>query len=875
MTAWNLLRDRLRALLRRDTVIRDIDEELRSHVELATEANLAQGMTPDAARAAALASFGNVAVVRDAGYDVRGGGWLEAVWLDVRFAIRSLRRQKTVTIAALLTWALGIGAAIAVFSVVQPVLLKPLPFADADRLVTIVESCLPKFTSFSVAPGNFVAWRERDTAFAALVVTQNVRPTLRGAGGDPDRLRALLVSDGFFDLFGVTPRLGRAFRPDEDAPGHESVVILSDGFWQRRFGGDPHVIGTTVTLEDKPVTVIGVMPPGLHPLVGIVDLWQPLAMDAKEKQAHGRHYMNALGRLKPGVSIAGATASLDAVAKGLEEELPKSNTGWRVVVEPMNEGLVGKVRPILVLLSAAVVFVLLIAGANVASLLIGRTASREREIAVRAALGAGRWRIVRQLACESLLLAVLGGAMGLGLGLAGVRVLLSLAPQGIGGLTDVTVDLPLCAFAVGLSILVGLVVALAPAHQAARADLGLALKEGHAGMVGKKHARVRRTLVVVEIAACLLLLINAGLLVRSLGRLISVDPGFQPERVLTMELETSDRKYPDDASRRELYVRALDSIRTLPGVVSVAATQSLPFDGDWVGAFSPADRPEPEPGKEPSANYYVVSNDYFSTLGIQLLGGRLFNDRDTAGAPRVVIVNDKLAREQFPGTSAIGKRLRFNDDAPEEIVGVVADVKHYGLDRETTYQIYEPHRQSPIGAMYLLVRGVDDPAQLGAGVRARIAAVDDELPVSRLRPYAQIVSDSLARQRFAVTLLGIFAAVALCLGVVGIYGVIADAVTQRTREIGVRMALGASRGHVVRAMMRVGLMPALAGLAIGLLGALAATRLVGALLFGVGTTDALTWLGASAALLLAAALAAYVPARRATRIDPMVALRYS
>lgn len=873
MLRWNVVVARVRALFRREAVIDDIDEEMRIHVDMATEDNVRRGMAPAEARAAALREFGNLGCARDTAYAVRGGGMVETLTQDIRFGGRMLRKHPGVTLSAVITMALGIGATSAVFSVVNPLLLRGLPFPDPDRLMNIRETCLPKFTSFSVSPGNFLAWRERSDAFAGMAAFQRTTVNLTG-GGEPERLRQLRVTSGFFELFGATPIVGRGFLPDEDAPGRGDVVVLSGGFWQRRFGADPDVVHRTLMLDGKPYVVAGVMAPGSHAAMGEVDVWTPAAFSAEERERYGSHYLGVIARLAPTATVDKARAQLDDVARALESEHPGSNGGWRVKIDPLSETVVGGIKPTLVVLSGAVAFLLLIACANVASLLLGRAASREREIAVRVALGAGRGRILRQLAAESALLALLGGGVGLALGTWGVDLLLALAPQGLAGLKGVRLDLPLVAFAFLASLAAGLIVGLAPALQAFRVDVNAALKEGgRGGSAGGGHARVRRTLVAVEVAACVLLLVGAGLLIRSLDRLLAVDPGFDAANVTTVAIDLPERAYAAPAAQQAYFERATRELATLPGVRAVAAAQTIPFAVDWVFSFSIEGRPEDPPGKEPSANYYAVTPDYFRAMGIRVVRGRAFTEADGRDGRRVAIINEKLARQFFPDGDALGKRIGYARDGWQEIVGIAADTKQYGLTGPATYQLYEPMAQRPVSAMTLVVRGARDPAAMIPDIRARLAGLDADQPLGAVKPLEQIVSESVSRQRFAVVLLGIFAGIALVLAIVGIYGVISDAVTHRTREIGIRLALGARAGDCIRLMMGQGIVPVLVGLGVGLVAALAATPILASLLYEVSATDPVT-LGLVTALIAGVALvASYVPARRVTRVDPMAALR--
>ena len=872
MKGWNFVRDRLRGLFRRDAVLRDIDDEMRAHIDLATEENLRRGMPPEEARRQARRSFGNVSAMRDSAYDVRSGGRLESWWQDFRFAFRMLKRKPSLTISALFTWALGIGATVAVFSVVHPLLLRALPYRDPDRLVRVIETNPPQFPRFSASPAHFIAWRDQHEVFENIAAFSGETFSLTRTG-EPTRVKALHVSPGYFETFGVVPRLGRSFAADEEDPDRGTVAILEDGFWQRRFGGDPSILGRTITLNDKPYTVVGVMPPGVHRTMGEVELWVPRTFTAQDWLQQDAHYLRVVGRLKPGVSVVAAREALNQVAVRLEKEFPGDNTGWRVKVDTLHEALVEDIRPTLIVLAAAVAFVLLIAAANVASLLLGRASSREREIAVRVALGAGRWRILRQLAVESVVLAVLGGALALVLAVVGVDLLLALAPEGLAGLKTIHVDVPLLIFTFIASVLTGIIVAFAPARQAARADLNSTLREGHGNPMSRGRAGVRRVLVTLEVAACLLLLVGTGLLVRSLVLLLAVDPGFVAENVVTMKLDLSLQKYPKEPEQAAFARRAIDEIRNLPGVRAAALAQVLPFQGDWWFSFTVEGRPPALPGQEPSANYYAVTPEYFQVMGIRLLQGRTFTDADTMQSRRVLVVNEKFARQIFPDGNAIGQHLHWQKDETEEIIGIVADVKEQNLSSPTDMQMYESLLQRPYLGLQIAIRATGDPASLGNSVRARIAGIDAGLPVAEVKLLKNIVSDSESRRRFSVVLLSIFAGVALLLAIIGIYGVISDSVTQRTHEIGIRMALGARAPHVLRLMMGQGMVPALVGIGIGLVACLGATRLLASMLFGVDATDLLTLVLASALIALVALVASYLPARRATRVDPMVALR--
>jgi putative ABC transport system permease protein len=801
---------------------------------------------------------------------------MESLLKDIRYGVRTLTRNPAFTVVALLALALGIGANAAIFSVVNAVLLRPLPYADPDRLMMIRETRLPQFPEFSVSPGNFLDWQKQNSVFERLVAIQGSAFNLID-GGEPERLRGQRVSDGFLDMLGAQPALGRGFMSEEDQPGHNFVVILSHGLWQRRFGGDANILNRSITLDGQSYTIIGVMPATFR-FGGDTELWTPIAFTAQQAQQHGGHYLQAIGQLNPGVTVAQARTELSAIADRLAEQYPDANAGWNVKITPLLEFAVRSIKPALLVLLGAVGFVLLIACANVANLLLARAASRQKEIAIRTALGASRWRIVRQLLTESVLLALVGGAIGLLLAIWGKDLLLSLAPEDLPRVRDASLDGWVLAFTAGITLLTGLSFGLVPALQASRPNLNETLKDAGRGSTegGRRHL-IRSTLVVLEVATALVLLVGAGLMIKSFLRLQNVDPGFNPNNALMVKLSLPQKKYSTEDQRAAFYKQLLDKIARLPGVQAAGAACVVPLSGDdYVLGFDIQGRPPDAPGAGPSTNYYAVTPDYFTAMGIPLRKGRLFTEQDRKDAPRVAIISEAMAKQYFPDEDPIGKRIHVTNGPVtyREIVGIVGDVKQYGLDEKTPVETYEPFAQQPFSFMSLIVRTTGDPTALVGAIRGEVLSLDKEQPVSSIRTLDQLISTSIAQQRFAMLLLSVFAVVAMVLASVGIYGVMSYSVTQRTHELGIRMALGASSANVLRLVVGHGMRLTLLGIGLGLILAFLLTRLMAALLFGVSATDPATFAVFSVSLTAVALVACLVPARRALKVDPMVALRY-
>ncbi|HEY7179984.1 MAG TPA: ABC transporter permease [Blastocatellia bacterium] len=802
---------------------------------------------------------------------------MQTLWQDLRYGARMLLKNPGFTAIAVITLALGIGANAAIFSVVNAVLLRPLPFKDPDRLMMIRETWLPKFPEFSVSPGNFLDWRKQNTVFDRLVAFNGLSFNMVGTG-DPEQIRGMKVTDGFFATFGAQPQLGRDFLPEEDQPGRDNVVILSHGLWQRRFAGDPKILNRALTLNGQSYTVIGVMPATFRFGGSDLDLWTPMAFTAQQAQIHGGHWLGAIGRLKPGVTEDQARAEMVAIAGRLATQYPDANTGWSVKLMPMLEFTVRSIKEALLVLLVAVAFVLLIACANVANLLLARAAGRQKEVAIRAALGAGRARIIRQLLTESALLAILGGAAGLALAQLGTGLLLKLAPQDLPRMSDVTLDGRALAFTAAVTLLTGVIFGIVPALQASRPNLSETMNEmGRGSTEGRRRQFVRGALVVTEVASALVLLVGAGLLIKSFWRLQNVDPGFNPAGALTMSVSLPRTKYPEETQRVAFFQQLLEKVGALPGVQSAGAANPLPMTGDTIYGFVVQGRPPLPPGQGQSTNFYAVSAGYFNAMGIRLLRGRLLTERDARNSPHVAVINETMAKKIFTDEDPIGKRITFdgggNNSDWQEIVGVVGDVKQYGLDQATPLQTYEPYTQQTSPGMTLVARASGDPTRLTAAIRNAVLQLDKEQPIANVRTLDRILSTSVAQQRFSMLLLGVFAAVAMSLAAIGIYGVLSYSVAQRTHEIGIRMALGAGWLDALRLVVGAGMRLTLLGVAAGLGVAFALTRLMSALLFGVSATDPMIFSLIALLIVAVSMLACWVPARRATKVDPMVALR--
>ncbi|HWY45922.1 MAG TPA: ABC transporter permease [Bryobacteraceae bacterium] len=799
---------------------------------------------------------------------------------DLTFALRTLRKNPGFTLTAVFALGLGMGANSAMFSVIDGVLLRPLPFPRSERLVNVWENDLKRnIRRFVVAPANYYDWRKQNQSFSALGAYQQNTFNLASQEGEPERFIGAISDRGFFDALGVKPALGRIFSEEEDQPGRDGVVILGHGVWRQRFGGDPKIVGQTLIMNGKPRTVIGVMPEGFeYPPQSV--MWSPLGFDNETRERRDFHRLRVIGRLKDGVTLERARAEFETIGSRLAAQYPAFDRDADIAVNLLLDDMVGQIRPALLVLLGAVAFVLLIACANVANLLLAKAAGRQREIAIRASLGAGRGRIVIQMLTESVLLSIAGGAVGLLLAYLAFDGLLALAPANLPRLSEAGLNAAVVWASLGLSVITGIVFGFAPAWYASKADVHSLLKEGTRG--ASARSGLRNILVVAQVAAALILLAGAGLLMRSFYEIEHVDAGFEPEHLMTMRLAPAAFKYAGhDAMLREFVHGILGNVAALPGVRSAAVSSDIPLLGNPIYIMRFEGRPPVEPSTAPLANYFAVTPGYFETMGMRIVRGRGITDRDTADSPQVVVVNQTLVDRYFPGQDPMGKRLEIAFATPpkwREIVGVAADVHTQGLDQDTPVQVYAAYYQKPIfiqlGSLTVLARTTQDPALVGAAMKSAILKIDRSQPVYAVQPMTEVVSQSIAQRRFSLVLLAFFAASALFLATLGIYGVMSYTVAQRTGEIGIRMALGAQKSQVLMLVQRQGLALVLAGLGIGLAGALALTRLMTALLFRVRATDPITFVLVAVVLIAVSLAACLIPARRAAKVDPIVALRY-
>ena len=806
---------------------------------------------------------------------------MQFFWQDLRYGFRTLLRNPGFCAVAILALALGIGPNTAIFTMVNAVLLKPLPVPEPNRVVMIWGTLLKSgFDQMPVSAADYLEWKKQAHSFdqmSAAFAIPEFGLNVSGAG-DPERVSAALASKEFLPALGIKPIVGRNFLPEEDRPGGPPAVLISHALWQRRFHSDPAAIGRNLTVDGIPRTVVGVVPHELGEMVA-ADLWLPTAINPNNPERQN-HQFGIVARLKPSVTVAEARAEMAVIARRLESAYPATNTGWGVTLFPMAEMFTGRIRPVLLILLGAVGLLLLIACANLANLLLARAATREKEIAIRGALGAGRLRLIRQLLTESLVLALAGGALGLVLAAWGVRLLRSVVPDMFPMLQHMSVDVPVLAFTFGISILTGLLFGLVPAWRSSHTDLNTTLKEaaGRSESAGGSH-RIRSFLLAGEVALAVLLSVSAGLLLRSFVRVTEVNPGVRTANILTMNLSLPEVKYDTPQKRATFYKDLIERVDTLPGVRSAGAVVFLPLRVSilsfriWVNSFTIEGRPPVPQDKQPLADYRPATPGYFNTMGIALRQGRLFDQHDDLDAKRVVLVNEAMVRKHFPHENPLGQRIVMGK--PMEIVGVVADAKLYGLDAPVEPAVYVPHAQhSGDSSMAVVVRTEGDPTVVAAAVRREILKLDPEQPISNVRSMEQVLSDSLMLRRVAMLLLTVFASLALTLATVGIYGLTAYSVSRRTHEIGLRVALGASQSQILRMVVGRGLVTSLIGAAIGVAAAFELTRGLSGMLYGVTATDPLVFAGVPLLLIAVSVLASYVPARKATRIDPLVALRY-
>jgi putative ABC transport system permease protein len=809
---------------------------------------------------------------------------------NLRYAARRLRRSPGFTTVVVLTLALGIGANSAIFSVINTVLLRPFPYRDPGQLVTI-DHFYPSLNNLEAgasAPG-YRDLRDKGQIFDGVYVQQGWGPALTQIG-EARRLTGSRVSGQFHKTLGVNPLLGRALREDEDAPGNHRVAVISHGLWLSEFGGEPGVLGRVVQLNNEPYEIVGVMPPGFHDFFNRrVEIWAPLALapEAFSDDRRTNEFLALIARLKPGLDAARAQREMTAFAEQLKVDYPGAyGRTWTLKVKTLTEKSAGSIRPALLVLLGAVGFVLLIACANVANLLLARAAARQKEVAIRSALGASRRMLIGQLLTESLVLSILGGVLGLLLAWTSVRAVVALEPANVPRVEQLGIDGPVLFFTFVVAIVTGLLFGLVPALQASRSNLQDTLKEGGRTSAADRGSHLlRRSLVVAEMALALTLLTGAGLLVRSFARVAEVQPGFDAERLLTFNLALPAAKYDSVAKRVAFWNTLLDRLQSVPGVQGVGATSTLPFSGGWsTGSFTVEGYQPPQGQPGPWGDLRVVSHAFHSTMDIPLLRGRLFTERDDAGAPAVVVVDDEMVKRFWADVDPIGKRITFGNPQEDStvswftVVGVVAHTKHEGLDAENRVQVYFPVRQAvPVGFgagfMSLAVRTAGDPLRTLPVLRQTIQELDRDVPIAAIATMEQNIANSMGQRRFAMLLLGIFATLALVLASIGIYGVMSYAVTQRSRELGVRMTLGATRANVLALVMKSGMGLVLLGAAIGVAGAFAMRRVIEGQLFGVSATDPVTFSVVAAALIGVAALATLVPALRATRVDPAVVIR--
>ena len=870
-----VLRLRLRSLLRARQVEQELDEELLHHVQRQIEAHLAAGMSPEEARRTALLEFGGIEQHKEECRDARGLVFVDGVRQDFGYALRTLSKSPGFTTVAVLSLGLGIGANTAIFTFVNAALLEPLPYPQAERIVVLQQRAPESGTTTLVHPVSFVEWRERARSFEALAIGQALPVNTDGAEG-AEMVSGFWSTAGLFRVFGVDPTLGRAFAEEESRPGAaQVVVVLSDGYWRRRFGADPRVMGRTIRMGGHQATVVGVMPPRFRVGTLDIDVYYPLPLDRSKPEAVGSRSFQCYGRLRPGVGLDAARAEMTLIADQIGQEI-QGEKGWRVHVSDLRDALVRDNRRALLLLLGVVAFVLLIACANLAGLLLTRSVGRRNELALRASLGASRFRLVQQLVVESLVLAGMGGALGLFLGATASRGLVFLAKDAVefGQMADVRLDVSVLAFTVALSVLTAILFGLVPAWQVSVFNLQAVLAErGRGGSDSRGQHRLRAAIMTSEIALAVVLLAGSGLLLRTFANLLQVKLGFEPEQVLTMSLFLTD-----DAPRRANLVETiLERVETLPGVRAVGTIQFLPLSG-WTnnGPFHFVGRPKPTDPTRMASDVSTVSRGYFEAMGIELVRGRAFDLRDRMQSPRVAVVNQAFVERYSTHQDPLGQVILgdWANPRPTEIVGIVGDIRHNGMTTEPRPTVFLAQAQVPGYITHVVVRTSSDLQGMAAAVRREIQQVDPGQALTGVQPMRQYVSAALARPRLYATLLGAFAALALVLSAVGLYGLMAYTVSRRTHEIGIRMALGARGADVLRSILAQGARLAVTGVAAGTLCAMALSRLLTALLYGVSPSDPLTYVGATVVLGGVALAAAFVPARRASRVDPILALRY-
>ncbi|HZU25287.1 MAG TPA: ABC transporter permease [Bryobacteraceae bacterium] len=876
---------RVRALFRRGAVEAEMEDELRFHRERQLAKLVNSGMSAAEARRRVQMDFGGLDQVREECRDARGARLIEIAAQDLRYGFRVLRKSPGFTVVALLTLAIGIGANTAIFSVLYGVLLRPLPYSDASRLIVMNETT-PKVGLVSVSIPNFLDWRAQSHSFAGMAAVNDVGFNLSGLNGPPENVTGEAVSPNFLSLLGAHPFLGRDFYPAEEKPGAAPVVLLSYQLWQSHFGADRNVMGRTVTLDGRAFTIIGVLPPEFRWLQK-VDVLEPIGTWAAGNSGYSergeRGDTVVIGRLAAGVSLARARAEMEGIASRLATAWPATNDQCGVALQPVRDVFVSGIRESLMVLFRAVTFVLLIACANVANLFLMRGVNRAREMTLRVAIGASRRRIVAQMLAESFILTIFGGLAGIALAAAAVQGIAALIPADV--LAGATVELngPAFLFTATVVILAAFLFGMLPALNATRTGAHAKLREGgRTSSMGGGQSRWRSALVMAEVSMALVLLVGAGLMMKSLYRLLSVDPGIRTERVVTMQLSLRTAQYDKNPAILNFWQGLLDRVRVLPGVQAVALASGVPLmDDHWRTDILIEGMALPKPGSFPHPDVHIVSPGYFDALGVRLLRGRVFTGTDNETSPRVALINARLAREYFGTADPVGRRFMFGHESSKQhpprwvtIEGVVGDTKMYGLENPSRLEVYIPFRQLVTGSMRLVVKSAVDPAALVPAVRRAVASIDKDQPVFGVVTMQQVVRESVFARRITFIVLGWFSAIALLLAAIGIYGVISYSVAQRTQEIGIRMALGARPGAVLRLIMGEGAKLVGAGVVIGLVASLGLSRLIGSLLFSTSAADPGAFAAVTATLVLIAAVASAIPARRTLRVDPMATLRW-
>ena len=875
MNPLHRLKSWYRALFQKPKLDAQMDEEMRSHIEMRTRENIQAGMNPTEARYAALRQFGWAESIKETCREQRGGRWLEFIAQDVRFGARMLRKNPGFTAVAVLTLALCIGANTAIFSFVNAILIRPLPFKDPERLVVVYEN-QPGNGSFKAHVGAPVLaeWRKQSTSFEGLGAQTSCLLTLT-EGALSETLSGSRLSANLLGLLGVRPILGRGFLPEEEVHGNHHVALLSYELWQSRFGGQTNVIGQTIQINSEPATIVGVMSARTFFPNPQVRIWTPLAFSPDQMRARHVHNYLVYGKLKPGVTLAQANAEMRTIAQRMASTDPQ-NQGWGAEVHALHGILVGDVRRLLLVLLGSVGLMLLIGCVNIANLLLARSVARSREFAIRVALGAGRGQLIRQLLTESLLLCLAGGLGGVLLAAFGLQALIRLSPPDLPRIWEgVHLDGTTLAYTAVITLTTGVLFGFMPTWQSASPSVAHALMESARGSASLARRRLRATLVVGEVALSVVLLIGAGLMIRTFSRLLTQNLGFNPEQVVTMNVFMTQKKYAEEARRVQLLDQLLTTVRAIPGVKAVGGVSGLPLSGWWQSSYSLdiVGAPPKKPGEASSAVYAQVSPGYFAAMNIPLLHGRDFTEHDRADTSPVIMVNESFVRSFKLGTRVLGRRVNFGDTRDAEIVGLVKDVKPYSLADPPRAQMYQTYKQKCWDGLTLVVRTQRDPDELTRAIRAGLDQFDKDQSLANVSTMTQVVASSVGQQRLSMRLLGGFAGVALLLTALGLYGVLAYTVMQRTREIGSRTALGAPRTAVIGLVLRQGMNLAGLGLILGLAGALALTRLIRSLLYGVGPTDVVTFTMVPLVLIAVALVACWLPARRAAKVDPLVALR--